>query len=510
MIDRFYVEDLLSFKSVELELSQGLILFSGPSGAGKSVLMDSILAIFGLKDPIGAKSEISYTSYEDVEEFDINSGEEVVLKHIKKDKTRYFLNSSQISKKSLQRYFKYHIRHLNTKDKSDFESQNILNIIDSIASNEIADFDTLLDGYIGDFQELSNTTTKLNKIKEDEAKIEELKEFTKFEIQKIENLNPQDGEYEELQYIKKQLSKKDKIDEALESSKNIFNFTSDVNRALELLEVDCGFFDEAMNELENQFEKANDFLSGLDDIDIETTLDRIEELSNLIKRFGSVKDAIEYKEEKVKELDGYENLSFEKLKLEKSVIKLEKIVIEKSQRLSKYRKEIAKRLNEKIDYYLKFLELDGSRLNFIDTKPTINGSDEIELELSGVSLDKISSGEFNRLRLALLASSSELENSNSSKGILFLDEIDANLSGKESGSVAKVLLQLSKSYQIFAISHQPQLTSKAHIHIFVDKKDGKSSAKILNNDERVHEIARIISSDNITDEALNFARELVG
>ena len=123
MIDRFYVEDLLSFESVELELSQGLILFSGPSGAGKSVLMDSILAIFGLKDPIGAKSEISYTSYEDVEEFDINSGEEVVLKHIKKDKTRYFLNSSQISKKSLQTYFKHHIRHLNTKDKSDLRAK---------------------------------------------------------------------------------------------------------------------------------------------------------------------------------------------------------------------------------------------------------------------------------------------------------------------------------------------------------------------------------------------------
>lgn len=119
----------------------------------------------------------------------------------------------------------------------------------------------------------------------------------------------------------------------------------------------------------------------------------------------------------------------------------------------------------------------------------------------------ISSGEFNRLRLALLTSISEFEIVNN--GILFLDEIDANLSGKESSAIATVLEKLSQNYQIFAISHQPQLTSTADIHFLVDKKDGVSSVKKLDDKARVDEIARMISGADITEDAYTFAKNLL-
>lgn len=94
-------------------------------------------------------------------------------------------------------------------------------------------------------------------------------------------------------------------------------------------------------------------------------------------------------------------------------------------------------------------------------------------------------------------------------GILFLDEIDANLSGKESDAISKVLTKLSSSYQIFAISHQPQLTSKANQHFLVDKNNKKSSVKLLNQEERISEIARMISGEKVTQEALEFAKNLI-
>ena len=94
-------------------------------------------------------------------------------------------------------------------------------------------------------------------------------------------------------------------------------------------------------------------------------------------------------------------------------------------------------------------------------------------------------------------------------GILFLDEIDANLSGKESDAISKVLTRLSQSYQIFAISHQPQLTSSANQHFLVDKHNGISNVKLLNDKERVNEIARMISGENITSEAFEFAKNLL-
>ena len=94
------------------------------------------------------------------------------------------------------------------------------------------------------------------------------------------------------------------------------------------------------------------------------------------------------------------------------------------------------------------------------------------------------------------------------RGILILDEIDANLSGKESMSVAKVLKQLSKNYQIFAISHQPQLSSVADFHFLITKENGISNIRELKNDERVAELARMVSGEEVSDEAVKFAKSL--
>ena len=106
----------------------------------------------------------------------------------------------------------------------------------------------------------------------------------------------------------------------------------------------------------------------------------------------------------------------------------------------------------------------------------------------------------------MLASKLEYEDEEKS---LFLDEIDANLSGEESMSVANVLKLLSSKYQIFAISHQPQLASKADKHFLVTKKEGKSFVKELNKQERIEEIARIIGGAEKSIKAKEYAKELL-
>ena len=131
----------------------------------------------------------------------------------------------------------------------------------------------------------------------------------------------------------------------------------------------------------------------------------------------------------------------------------------------------------------------------------------VNITLNNIVLNKISSGEFNRLRLALLTARSTYEMG--TNGILFLDEIDANLSGKESQSIAKVLADLSKHHQIFAISHQPQLSATANQHFLVSKQDNISSVRLLKNKEKIDEIARMISGEAITTEAIEFARKLI-
>ena len=155
------------------------------------------------------------------------------------------------------------------------------------------------------------------------------------------------------------------------------------------------------------------------------------------------------------------------------------------------------------DLYLQNIDI---RLNAIELSR--NGYDEVIFTLNNTELKKLSSGEFNRLRLALLTARSIYECD--TNGILFLDEIDANLSGKESESIAKVLTKLAKNYQIFAISHQPQLSSTANQHFLVEKKDDISYVRELDSDDRVVEISRMISGEHITDEARTFAKTLLG
>ena len=508
MITRVYLKDCLSFEEVDLEFNNGLNIFTGPSGAGKSILMQAILSLFALSEVKANLGEVVLNNSKIVDDiYDLNFDDDIVIKSIKKDKVRLFLNNQSISKKNLSDFSKKLIRHLNLKDTSEFDSSKLLDFLDKLTIQNNKNFKNIKDSFNDNYKEFLQIKKDLQKIYDDENKLEDLKEFAKFEIDKIEQINPSIDEYEELNQIKKRLSKKEKIELAIKKASPIMEFNHNVISALELMEVDSSFFDETMNELNNIFEKCNDSLHELDDVNIENVLDRIEKLSALQKRFGSIEECLKYKNQKKLELESYENIFFQKEKLEKKYSQLNIKLEELAKEISIYRKKSALILEQKINEYLKFLYLSNAKIIIGEKSLDFFGIDNVIFELNGVSLETISSGEYNRLRLALLTSMSEFDIVDN--GILFLDEIDANLSGKESDAISKVLKKLSNSYQIFAISHQPQLTSSANQHFLVDKKNGKSFVKLLNNDEKITEIARMISGENVTFEAINFAKNLL-
>lgn len=508
MISRVYIEEFLSFKNVDLEFDKGLIVFTGPSGAGKSILMDAFLSLFAYKEVKASMAEvvIEDAGLED-EAFMLECEDDIIIKAAKKEKVRYFLNNQTISKKNLFDFSKKAVKFLHLKDTSDFESGKLISFIDHYLSLNDDSFTSFKKEFDSVYTEFKEAQSRLKKIEEDEAKIEDLKEFTKFEIEKIATIDPKVEEYEELSALKRNLSSKDKIQEAINKASDIFSQASHVCEALELLDVESSFFDEAINEVNNQFEKFNDSLGELEELDIEFVLDRIEKLSSLQKKFGSIEEALEYKEQKVKELESYENISFEKSVLQKKYKALKEEIEALSDALTFKRQAASHAIEVRINEYLKYLYLSNAKMQLSTKELDATGKDAVVFELNGVNLETISSGEFNRLRLALLTTISEFEMGE--KGILFLDEIDANLSGKESKAIATVLTKLAQSYQIFAISHQPQLTSSAHQHFFVDKVNGESSVKKLSKEQRIEEIARMISGENITKEAKEFASNLL-
>ena len=261
-----------------------------------------------------------------------------------------------------------------------------------------------------------------------------------------------------------------------------------------------------MNELRTRFDGVRSAFEGLNNEEIDSALNRWEELSGRKSSYGASEEALQYREEKANEVHKYENFDFEKERLTKEVDRLFNDLMELARDISLKRTEALYDFNKAINGYLKQPYLSGAELSLSHGDYRVTGQDILDFNLKGAPLDKVSAGEFNRLRLALLAVQSE--SMQGQGGVLMLDEIDANLSGEESMSVARVLRQLSKYFQIFVISHQPQLTSMGEQHFMIEK-DEESRVRELSFDERIEEIARMISGDTVTTEAKNFAKELL-
>lgn len=504
MIESILIKENLGFKLAKLDLKPGLTVFTGLSGAGKSVLFKAILSAFALSESEAKMVEILLDEKLNLEDFGIENEDLNVFKYLKDKNTRYFINNQLISKKNLLTLSKEFIKYLSAKENNEFSNERFLNLLDCMQEKKDAKFKVLKQEFKEVFKQYIEDKNKLECIKEEEKKVEELKEFTSFEIEKIQNINPKIGEFEELMNVKKRLSKKDKIDAAWNKASKIFELESAVVDALNISDVDSSFFSECLNELrviwENQSFDEFEF-------NIEEVLDRIEKLSSLISKYGSIEETLEALKTKKKELAHYENLSFEKKELEQRVLKFKEILEEKSQKITLARKNQLGDLEKLLNSYLLKLYMKDVKLQIKECELGILGKDEIALSIDEANVKNLSSGEINRLRLSFIAT--ECNITNNAKGIIFLDEIDANLSGKEAMSIAKVLKELANFYQIFAISHLPQLSSKATNHFLVEKDNNESKVRKIEDEERIKELARMVSGENITQEALEFAKTLL-
>ncbi len=260
----------------------------------------------------------------------------------------------------------------------------------------------------------------------------------------------------------------------------------------------------AISEFEAIVEMQEERLSEIEGLNPESMLDKIAALAELNRRFGGVKEALAYVEEQKQKLKEYENLHFDKQELEKQVKILSESCKNGAKELYTNRSNFLEQLNAKITQLCVKLRLKPSVLVLQEVAMHSKGNCELGLKLGEADVSVLSSGEYNRLRLAIMCIDTELT---PRSGILVLDEIDANLSGEESEGVAKILKMLSKDYQIFAISHQTHMPSLADTHYLVEKAQDSSVITKLDFEGRVKEIARMISGANITNEAMEFARK---
>ncbi|MEA1879333.1 MAG: DNA recombination protein RecN [Campylobacterota bacterium] len=508
MVERLYFNDLVTFDTVELEFNKGLVVFTGPSGAGKSVLMSTILSSFGYNTQGSATlCEVTLLKPTALQSEAYVLEDEVTIKTLKKEKLRYFIEGQNISKKALSEMFVPYVQYLSVRDKSGFESEALVKMLDNVLLASDKKFKKLKKEYTKRYTNYKVKSQELAKIKSDEAKLAELIEFATYEVEKIEKIDPKIGEELELLQVKQQLSRIDKIKASLATAMDIFAAESAVEEVYRLLEKDASIFTDAMNQVRADFEETEHLANELEELNVEEILDRLSDITALQQRYGSIEEALAYKEVKRKELLGYDNIAQDKSMLENFLAMEYTEISTLSRQISTLRQMQAKKLETVLEGYLKTLKLPALTFVF-DTKTLdANGSDKLEIMLGGSSASTLSGGEFNRVRLALMASTIDKDES---QGVLILDEIDANVSGDESIAIATMISKLSSVYQIFAISHQPHLSALASQHIVVTKDASKSEVVVLGEEGRIDEISRIIAGENPTKEAIEFAKKLRG
>ena len=420
--------------------------------------------------------------------------------------------------------------------------------------DEFAGTESLLEDYVSAFKNVRELSSQLNDLKSKEASLKEKKDFYAFQIKEIDAVSPAEGEEEQisnelniLENSEKLLGITGSVYEILFESENSLHdqLMQIKNRIDELLSIDSSFseieseFGSVMTQLRDTAEFIRKYNSkiDLDPGHLEQLRERLGAISLLKKKYGgSVESVIAYRTKIGQEYDAAENYSQHIQKLEKDIMTARESAGYTAEKLSLKRKEAAGKVEKEVVKVLTGLGIAESRFkvkinqdtaennqsDFIvikgkKYKADIKGIDSIEFYISTnpgediKPLSKVASGgEISRIMLSLktiLAKNDKLP-------LLIFDEIDTGVSGRIAQKVGNALKSLASAHQIIAITHLPQIAGSADYHYAVEKgtsdKRVTSSIRKLSQDEKIKEVAKLMSGENITEASLKGARELMG
>ncbi|MFA5803253.1 MAG: DNA repair protein RecN [Melioribacteraceae bacterium] len=566
MLKTLLIKDYALIENIEVEFGKGLNIITGETGAGKSILIDAMglllgerastevvrkgsdkSVVEGLFDVTGNKKVQQLLKQNEIE---FNS-ELIIRREISlKGTNRCFLNDTPVTlnliKETGDLLVDLHGQH---EHQSLLRAETHIEMLD-----EFANLETQLNEFRSASRQLLALSKELRELIQKENLLNEKKELFEFQIKEIDAVSPQEGEEEKLSDELKILENSEKLlsltndiyNAVYENEQSIQEQIADVkNKILELSKIDKSF-NENLNEVDSILASLVDISSFMrsykDRIDIDPN--RLEEIRerlgalNLLKKKygGSLKSVLEHREKIGADFELAENFSLKITQLEKRIDDSRKACGLLAKKLSQERKIVSNKIKKEIEDTLKYLGIADSVFkvkleneivlnateNFIivdgkNYKFNEHGFDNIEFFISTNTgedpkpLVKVASGgEVSRIMLGLksiLAKSDKLP-------ILIFDEIDTGVSGRIAQKVGQVLKSLASFHQIIAITHLPQIAGLSDFHYAVEKKKAGdrvvSSIRILKGEERIKEVAKLMSGEKVTEATLNGARELMG
>lgn len=549
MLCELIIENVAVIEKADIVFKDGFTCLTGETGAGKSIIIDSINAIMGERisknivrtgaekaSIVAVFENLSQSIIDKASEMDIDLSDDcIVSRQITADgKSSARINSVPYPVSVLKQLFSDAINIHGQHD-----SQRLLNpakhldILDSFGTDS-----AVKATYRQFFKEYTQLNKEIKQLEEVDKNKQETLDLLSFQVEEIESARLSKEEEEQLNADKKLIKNAENILEGLSSAYEYLFGSDDNMGALSMLQQACadisGITDcsdvladisERLNECAAAAQDTGfDLKNFLDDFDVDiSSIDRIEERLDtyykLKRKYGpEVKDVLAYYENSKAEL---EKIEFARERLEQ-LLRQQKVAVDKlsisADRLTQSRKEVFEKLSRGIHQALEFLNMPFVKLYLSCEKKdfTADGRDDIEFVIStnkgeaAKPLAKIASGgELSRIMLAIKSVLAEKEDTHT----LIFDEIDAGVSGSAAVKIGKLLKDTSKGKQVLCVTHSPQIAAFADNHMLIEKVTDDSATythvRRLEGEDRVREIARIISGENITPTALLNAREMI-
>jgi DNA repair protein RecN (Recombination protein N) len=550
MLQQLYIKNFTLIDELNIELHPGFSVITGETGAGKSIILGAIGLLLGQRadsksikqgaDRCVIEAHFDLSRYDlkpffDENDIEYDDHDTIIRRELTAaGKSRAFINDTPVALTMLKelgdQLMDVHSQHQNLLlNKQDFQ----LNVVDILANDSKE-----LEAYQQSFANYQQKTKELNQLREEIERNRQNADFLQFQYEELEAAHLAEGEQEELEQQSETMSHAEDIKTALYEAdnalngdeygvvsqvKSAYNALNGISKVMPKTSELTERLDSCRIELKDIAEEVSQLLerTDFDPAELESINNRLDRLYELEKKYHaeSVEELIEQRDSLKQKLSHIENSDEAVSEMEKEVAQLRSLCEQRAKSVSKMRQATAKQMRSQLAQRLEALGMPHARFDVSVTQTELgkNGQDNVSFLFSANTSTPLqpvsqvaSGGEIARVMLSLKAM---ISGAVKLPTIIF-DEIDTGVSGKIAEKMAQIMQEMGRTErQVISITHLPQIAALGSHHYRVSKEETKngtvSHMTELNNEERITEIAQMLSGSDISDAAIQNAKELL-
>ena len=550
MLQQLYIKNFTLIDELNIELHPGFSVITGETGAGKSIILGAIGLLLGQRadsksikqgaDRCVIEAHFDLSRYDlkpffDENDIEYDDHDTIIRRELTAaGKSRAFINDTPVALTMLKelgdQLMDVHSQHQNLLlSKQDFQ----LNVVDILANDSKE-----LEAYQQSFANYQQKTKELNQLREEIERNRQNADFLQFQFEELEAAHLTEGEQEELEQQSETMSHAEDIKTALYEADNAlngeeygvvsqvisaYNALNGISKVMPKTAELTERLDSCRIELKDIAEEVSQLLerTDFDPAELENINNRLDRLYELEKKYHaeSVEELIEQRDNLKQKLLHIENSDEAVSEMEKEVAHLRSLCTQRAETISKMRQATAQQMRNQLAQRLEALGMPHARFDVSITKTELgkNGQDNVAFLFSANTSTPLqpvsqvaSGGEIARVMLSLKAM---ISGAVKLPTIIF-DEIDTGVSGKIAEKMAQIMQEMGRTErQVISITHLPQIAALGSHHYRVSKEETKngtvSHMTELTSEERITEIAQMLSGSDVSDAAIQNAKELL-